>query len=91
MKRRKAIKLGLALAGIGAAPKRAQAGVPQSGLVFPNTFRPSIVTNPSPPVTPFTVPLFVMPIAQPVTQAVLEAQCGLTAATKSKGGRLGLT
>ncbi|MBI3797773.1 MAG: hypothetical protein HY268_12500, partial [Deltaproteobacteria bacterium] len=53
MKRRKAIKLGLALAGIGAAAKMAQAKVPQRGLVFPNTFRPSIVTNPSPPVTPF--------------------------------------
>jgi FtsP/CotA-like multicopper oxidase with cupredoxin domain len=76
MKRRKAIKLGLTLAGIGAAAKTAQAKVPQRGLVFPNTFRPSIVTNPSPPVTPFTVPLFVMPIAQPVTQAVLEAQGG---------------
>ncbi len=40
--------------------------IPQSGLVFPDGYIPSWKLNPSPPVTPFTTPLFVMPIARPV-------------------------
>lgn len=77
MKRRDAIKLGLTFAGTGAAvAKFAKAAVPQTGLVFPETFEPSIVASPSPPVTPFAVPLYRMPIAQPVSQATLEAQGG---------------
>ena len=36
---------------------------PQSGLVFPHTFQPSIVTRPSPYAEPFVQPLFVMPNA----------------------------
>ena len=76
MKRRDIIKLGLTVVGTGATSRFAKADVPQSGLVFPDTFRPSIITDPSPPVRPFTVPLFQMPIATPVSQAALEAQGG---------------
>ena len=45
--------------------------VPQSGLVYPDGYIPSWKLNPSPPVTPFTTPLFVMPIAQPVPLSAL--------------------
>jgi len=78
LKRRDALKLGAAVTGAGLASKYALAGkqhqifrqklFPQGGLVFPQNFRPSIVTRPSPPVTPFTEPLFRMPVAQPVPQ-----------------------
>lgn len=66
-KRREFFKMALTAAGAGIATKAMNAGaVPQSGLVFPQTFRPSIVEEPSPPATPFIAPLFRMPIAQPV-------------------------
>jgi len=78
LKRRDALKLGAAVTGAGLASKYALAGkqheifrqelFPQTGLVFPQNFRPSIVTRPSPPVIPFTDPLFIMPVARPVPQ-----------------------
>lgn len=79
MKRREALKLGLGAAGATAAASQADAlgieqwpdsaanGLPQSGLVFPQTFQPSIVVQSSPPVEPFTAPLNIMPVAQPVS------------------------
>ena len=88
LKRRDALKLGAAAAGAGFASKYAfgaeghgpaqhvierQPGFfPQSGLVFPQTFRPSVVSRPSPKVTPFTAPLFRMPVAQPIPEADLQ-------------------
>ncbi len=77
LKRRDALKLGAAVAGAGLAAKYVSAGknhvldrqpgaFPQSGLVFPQNFRPSLVSRPSPKVTPFTAPLFRMPIARPI-------------------------
>lgn len=74
MKRRNTLKLGLAGAAGGiVAPglKAATGRVPQSGLVFPDTQLPSIVERPSPPVRPFTVPLHVMPVAQPIDESEL--------------------
>ena len=78
LKRRDALKLGAAVTGAGLASKYALAGkqheifrqelFPQRGLVFPQNFRPSLVTRPSPKVEPFTEPLFRMPVAQPVPQ-----------------------
>jgi len=78
LKRRDALKLGAAVTGAGLASKYALAGkqhqifrqklFPQTGLVFPQNFRPSLVTRPSPKVEPFTEPLFRMPVAQPVPQ-----------------------
>ncbi|MFP6681214.1 MAG: multicopper oxidase domain-containing protein [Gammaproteobacteria bacterium] len=72
-KRRDALKLGLAAAGVGLASKVSQAvagqkwdSFPQSGLVFPDNLEPSIIANPSPPVTPFTAPLHVMRVAEPI-------------------------
>ena len=72
-KKRDTLKLGLAAAGAGLAAKvpRAEATAKwesfhQSGLVFPDNLEPSITTNPSPPATPFTAPLHVMRIAEPV-------------------------
>ncbi|MDV6345395.1 multicopper oxidase family protein [Nitrosomonas sp. Is37] len=66
-KRREFFKMALTAAGAGIATKAMNAGaIPQSGLVFPQTFRPSIAEEPSPPVTPFIAPLFRIPIAQPV-------------------------
>ncbi len=73
-KRRDALKLGLAGAGAAAASHVAQAAsgpVPQSGLIFPQTVRPSIEVRPSPPATPFVAPLNVMPIARPVDPSFL--------------------
>jgi len=60
--RRDTLKLGLAAAatGVGAAAAKAQS-VPQSGLLFPDTYRQGIVRNPSPPATPFVAPLRVIP------------------------------
>lgn len=76
MKRRDAIKAGLTFVGTGTVAKIGNTAVPQSGLIFPETFEPSIVESPSPPVTPFVVPLYRIPIANPVTKAELEAQGG---------------
>lgn len=69
--RRDALKLGMALAGGSAAASAtalAEGGrqVPQSGLVFPDTAVPSIISRPSPPVVPFQDPLYRMPVAQPL-------------------------
>ena len=77
LKRRDALKLGAVAAGAGFASKYAFAGkqhdierspgnFPQSGLIFPQTFRPSLVSRPSPKVTPFSAPLFRMPVAQAI-------------------------
>ncbi|WP_296636686.1 multicopper oxidase domain-containing protein [Roseovarius sp.] len=78
MKRRDALKLGLGAAGATVAvsqagaveieqwPDSAAEGLPQTGLVFPDTFEPSIVTQSSPAVEPFTAPLNIMPVAEPV-------------------------
>lgn len=69
--RRFTLKLGAAAgAGLIAGPALGQL-VPQSGLVFPDGFIPSWKANPSPPVTPFKDPLFVMPIAQQVPTSQL--------------------
>jgi FtsP/CotA-like multicopper oxidase with cupredoxin domain len=82
IKRRDALRLGLAGAGAGLASGAARAQVetnqwttiPQSGLVFPDTFEPSIVSRPSPPVEPFTAPLHVMRIAEPINPAALDPE-----------------
>ncbi|GAW33301.1 spore coat protein A [Roseovarius sp. A-2] len=78
MKRRDALKLGFGAASATAVasqagavdieqwPESAEEGLAQDGLVFPDTFQPSIVTEPSPFVEPFTAPLNIMPIAQPI-------------------------
>jgi FtsP/CotA-like multicopper oxidase with cupredoxin domain len=69
--RRSTLKIGLA-AGAGALARGVSAqSVPQSGLVFPDGYEPGFIANPSPPVTPFIVPLNVMPIAQPVPLSAL--------------------
>lgn len=39
---------------------------PQSGLVFPQNFQPSVVARPSPYAEPFVQPLFIMPTADQV-------------------------
>jgi len=83
MKRRDALKLGLGTAGAGLAARAGAQDLPvvetdqwetfpQSGLVFPDNFEPSIVRAPSPPAAPFTVPLNIMPIASPVEPAVYD-------------------
>lgn len=71
--RRDATKLGLAAAGGGLLGRSApaDAAIPQSGLVFPDGFRQGILDHPSPAATPFVVPLFVIPVAQPVPQSAL--------------------
>ena len=73
VQRRDALTLGLAAAGTGMMSKLAGAAgpVPQGGLIFPQTFSPSIVERPSPPATPFVAPLNVMPVARPVDAASL--------------------
>ena len=78
-KRRDILKLGLTTVGAGLASKAMNAGaVPQSGLVFPQTFRPSIHEEPSPAATPFVAPLFRMPIAQPVSaSSIVPSPVGL--------------
>lgn len=71
-KRRDILKLGLTTVGAGLASKAMIAGaVPQSGLVFPQTFRPSIQEEPSPPATPFIAPLVRIPVAQPVSASLI--------------------
>ena len=69
--RRDVLRMGFAAAGTGLASRLAHAQTPQSGLVFPQTFQPSIVAAPSPPATPFVAPLNVMPVAQPVPASAL--------------------
>ena len=69
--RRDVLKMGVAAAGTGFAAKFARGQIPQSGLVFPQTFQPSYVAQPSPPATPFVAPLNVMPIAKPVPASAL--------------------
>ncbi|MBS1867677.1 MAG: multicopper oxidase domain-containing protein [Acidobacteria bacterium] len=71
VKRRDVFKLGLGAAGTALASRLARGQAPQSGLVFPQTFRPSIVDRPSPPATPFIAPLNVMPVARPVLPSAL--------------------
>lgn len=66
--RRDVLKAGLVAAGTGVASRLVRG---QDGLVFPQTYRPSIVAAPSPPATPFVAPLNVMPIAQPVPASAL--------------------
>ena len=65
--RRDTMKLGLAVVagGVAAGVAKAQT-VPQSGLLFPDTFRQGIVRHPSPPSTPFVAHLRIIPRAQPV-------------------------
>ena len=85
MKRRDALKLGLGTAGATVAVTQAGAQFvdqdiidqwgddpTQSGLVFPDNFEPSIKASPSPYVEPFTAPLNIMPIAQPVDPATFD-------------------
>jgi FtsP/CotA-like multicopper oxidase with cupredoxin domain len=85
MKRRDALKLGLGTAGATVAATQAGAQFvdqdiidqwstdpTQSGLVFPDNFEPSIVASPSPYVEPFTAPLNIMPIAQPIDEDSLD-------------------
>ena len=67
MKRRDALKTGLAGATLGLIGLRKS----KAQLVFPDGFLPSIVEQPSPPATPFIQPLFEMPIAQPVSPSAL--------------------
>lgn len=76
--RRDALKLGMSFAGGAAASTAANASptlvnrqVPQSGLVFPDTTQPSIITRPSPPIVPFQDPLYQMPVIQPVPHSAL--------------------
>lgn len=70
--RRGFLKIGLVGTGYGLlAPKLGKAE-----LVFPDGFVPSYVASPSPPATPFVVPLNVMPIAKPVPQAFLSTAAG---------------
>tara|TARA_B100001123_G_scaffold235933_1_gene264619 strand:- start:100 stop:1953 length:1854 start_codon:yes stop_codon:yes gene_type:complete len=83
-KRRDALKLGLAAAGAGLASKVTKSDAieatvkwksfPQTGLVFPDNLTPSIIANPSPPVTPFTAPLHVMRIAEPINPVLYDPQ-----------------
>ncbi|MEX2497965.1 MAG: multicopper oxidase domain-containing protein [Wenzhouxiangellaceae bacterium] len=72
-KRRDILKLGAVAGGLGMASSGAMArgAVPQSGLVFPQGFTPSIFERPSPPATPFKDPLYRMPVASPVPPASL--------------------
>lgn len=83
MKRRDALKLGLGTAGAGLAARAGAQDLPvvetdqwdtfpQSGLVFPDNFEPAIVRAPSPPATPFAVPLNIMPVATPVDPAAYD-------------------
>jgi len=70
--RRDTLKLGLAAAAGGVVTNVARAqSVPQSGLMFPDTFRQGIVRNPSPPSTPFVAPLRLIPRARPIPESSL--------------------
>lgn len=80
-KRRDVLKGSAAAVGGLAVARYSHAAVgprpfPQSGLVFPQTFQPSIVARPSPYAEPFVQPLFVMPNADDafgVDRSVLES------------------
>lgn len=73
--RRKVLKNGVTVAaatGVAITAPKVFAGNPAhspnrpfnpNGLVFPRTFVPSILAQPSPPATPFIQPLFIMPSA----------------------------
>jgi len=92
LSRRSALKVGLAAAAGGAFAQsglaqaqldengllkaRENFSVPQSGLVFPDGFRPSIDAHPSPPARPFVTPLFEMPKAEPVPMSAITANGG---------------
>ena len=70
--RRDTLKLGVAAAATGASAGIVRAeSVPQSGLLFPDTYRQGIVRNPSPTVTPFVAPLNIIPRARPVPESAL--------------------
>ncbi|MDT8449827.1 MAG: multicopper oxidase domain-containing protein [Wenzhouxiangellaceae bacterium] len=73
-RRRDVLKLGTVAGGLGAISSSALArgGVPESGLVFPDGFTPSIFERPSPPATPFKDPLYRMPVARPVNPNTLD-------------------
>ena len=75
-KRRDVLKLGAVAGGLGMTSSgvMARGSVPQSGLIFPQGFTPSIFERPSPPSTPFKDPLFRMPVAQPIPAASLNPQ-----------------
>ncbi|MDT8408673.1 MAG: multicopper oxidase domain-containing protein [Wenzhouxiangellaceae bacterium] len=72
-KRRDVLKLGAVAGGLGLTASQASArgSVPESGLVFPQGFTPSIFEQPSPPSTPFKDPLYRMPTASPIPAQVL--------------------
>ncbi len=70
-KRRDVLKFGIAASGAGLTARAAGAAVPQSGLIFPQTQSPSIVSRPSPPALPFVAPLNIMPVAQPIDPLTL--------------------
>lgn len=70
--RRDTLKLGAAAGASLLTKSAAGQMVPQSGLVFPDGYTPSWVDNPSPPVRPFTTPLFRMPNAKPVPLSALD-------------------
>lgn len=65
--RREVLKLGIVSAGFNLLNSQQSRAHPTSGLVFPDGFVPSVVSAPSPPVTPFAVPLNVPPIAQSIS------------------------
>jgi len=62
LSRRDVLKVGIAGAATAALTPRVGFGQ----LVFPDGFVPSHIAQPSPPVTPFTTPLNVMPIKTPM-------------------------
>ena len=72
IKRRDALKLGLAAAAAGLLdPQGTSAQSPEQLLKFlcsPDGTTPDLVTRPSPPSRPFVGPLNVMPIKQPVAK-----------------------
>lgn len=74
--RRDTLKMGMMFAGGAAAATQAQASVgrqvPQSGLVYPDTAVPSILTQPSPAIVPFQDPLYRMPVAQALPVGALQ-------------------
>ncbi|MDE2583178.1 MAG: multicopper oxidase domain-containing protein [Rhodospirillales bacterium] len=73
VKRRDAMRIGLGAAASGALARTAsaQAVIPQTGLVFPDGYTPGFLANPSPPATPFVMPLNVMPVARPVPESAI--------------------
>jgi FtsP/CotA-like multicopper oxidase with cupredoxin domain len=59
---------GIASPYVRAVEQHANRPFTQSGLVFPQTYVPSIISKPSPPARPFVQPLFIMPDADDVYQ-----------------------